>query len=52
MKFSEQINLLQLWRLNFKKPFDADVILNGPYKHLPMNMFVFHSVWYKSNDLL
>jgi hypothetical protein len=33
------------WMFSFKEPFDANVVLEGPWSGLSYDMFLFHSVW-------
>lgn len=33
------------WMFDYKSPFNASVILDGPWKALTFDMFLFHSVW-------
>ncbi|TRY61264.1 hypothetical protein TCAL_07456 [Tigriopus californicus] len=33
------------WMFSFKEPFNADMVLEGPFKGLDFNLFAFHSVW-------
>ena len=33
------------WMYSFKEPFDSSVVLQGPWKELSFDMFIFHSIW-------
>lgn len=33
------------WMFSFKEPINASVILDGPWKSLTFDMFLFHSIW-------
>lgn len=33
------------WMFPFSEPFNASFVLDGPWKRLNFDMFVFHSVW-------